>query len=33
MNNKNVILVTGPTGNVGQHVVSQLLRAGVRSAP
>jgi len=30
MNNKNVILVTGATGNVGRHVVSQLLREGVR---
>jgi len=27
---KDKILITGATGNVGRHVVAQLLRAGAR---
>jgi uncharacterized protein YbjT (DUF2867 family) len=30
MSNESVVLVTGATGNVGRHVVSQLLREGIR---
>ena len=29
-NEKNIVLVTGATGNVGRQVVSQLLRRGAR---
>jgi uncharacterized protein YbjT (DUF2867 family) len=30
MSKKSLVLVTGATGNIGRHVVSQLLREGVR---
>jgi uncharacterized protein YbjT (DUF2867 family) len=30
MSKESIVLVTGATGNIGRHVVSQLLREGVR---